>query len=1017
MVKNKEIVIVALKELEQLSDSISCLKCFKDLSTQENVLKFILYLSLRQHILIEGSIPETFKAHCVNIQITSIQNILSHAPVRINFFYFFYLYSYVILSLFIVYNYFQDLEISIEKFKEDLMTKVSVDLLEELKGILSNDKSKFYCEGIRDILTSRYIISGFTLKPKDKRRKETSILLDVNDCSSFDLGHIRKTFGDSFGIGIELQPFINNDTIIFQNELEDNEIDDESLRVDLNSLNYSQVSSNCAAQDAVHNLLCIKNNIVELNNTVETISTSSTPLIESSDYEVNNDMDGDKDDGRSKKSLADEIYLVGDINTSILILPSFETCTTSDNTTMNTFKNTVFESFEHNQMISETFNVKLVSIFLHKSLCDSMLPQFRGSTKQALENLETSIRTDVYVESLNYYLKELGDEMVCKLKFVEFWNKCRKKPDVDEICHRLNSDFNQEIVKSTEEFFKSNELDQINAFKTVNYLNFSRYKNSLSSFLRSNVKARLRTAIQFLHGIQCYNDNAENLQSSSDEFYYRSYSPKNREFIKEIASQINREKQLESNLFNLFNAWNVGEVEEFISTTVNNDLNEGDNVQVQSSVISLSTKITRYTEGSSTRVVNYCETTAKNNSRNPKRGRNRKRKMLRIEREKIVKVRTEDRDQNYNTNIGQTLIGIIESKEYLFNDQRGTRQFLKKFQDRYLSSSTPFSMFDIKIAKSFFNCIDTSSVSSDMMNLYLEHLNFVLYLIHSQNDLPLTCVIFSSIFIEYLLESMQLISSWDAHLDFCKCKLVLIPIHLQDIDGNLSWSLVVCSLKINEENPIADVFLFLSQECIIENETITEITNAIKKWLKYKIKSNKLNIQTEVIEMKNEKNNYAVIDILTQIAFNYRRPESFDIDDNIRNHIMNTKSNDEDWMIIERRLIHVCCEPGTYNELSIFSNGKSEFFFKESIVQMMNNRSRQYQNRTLNFDDIVVTNSIVEILDESDEDEESIEVNEVVKKVNLLDEAESKFLPAELKTASLKEKLEYIKKQFSESIN
>lgn len=91
MVNNEENIIAALKELELFSDSINCLKSLKDTSILDNsliinLLKFLIYLSLRQHILIEGSIPEKYRVQCSSIQTTSIQDMFCNAPVRISFY-------------------------------------------------------------------------------------------------------------------------------------------------------------------------------------------------------------------------------------------------------------------------------------------------------------------------------------------------------------------------------------------------------------------------------------------------------------------------------------------------------------------------------------------------------------------------------------------------------------------------------------------------------------------------------------------------------------------------------------------------------------------------------------------------------------------------------------------------------------------------------------------------------------------------------------------------------------------
>lgn len=902
--------------------------------------------------------------------------------------------------------------------KEDLIARVSFDLLEEMKEVLSNDLNKVNCEGIRDLDTSRYIITGFTLKPKDKRRKETTIVLDVNDCRSFDLGHIRRTFGNVLGIEMEMQSVLKNDTIILKNDLQDNDIVNVPTglsSVDVESGMSSPQSFDEVARTAVLNLLGIK------NDTVETLSTASSPHI--LPFEDLNEV---KDEVRD---LADEICLVGDINTQTLTFP-FVNEQLIDDHCMDTFKNTLFEDFENNLIISGTFTARLVSIFLHKLLSDSIMLTFKDSTNHVLENLPKTIKNEIYDECFNNYLKDIGDEMACKLKFVESWNKCRKEKDVATLCLKLNSNFNQDIVKSTQEFFEVDALSQVNKFSTVYYMPFTQYKMSLSNFLRSNIKARFHTAIKFLYGIQCYNDNEKSCASSSDFFYYTYYTPKNREFIGEITKQLREDKQFELKLSDLFKLWNVDQVQKFIRTSpLINNSKKGDNDKVPSAIIPLSSKITRSTStevGSLTRVT-YSETTAKNNSKKRKRVYHITRKTPTINKTNICKISADVRDQSYNNKNEKKLVGIMESKEYLFNDVLGTQKYLAKFKNNYLSSSTQFSMFDINMKNSFFDCLQNSSITSDMMNLYLEHVNFILYLIHAQNELPSTCLIFSSIFIEYLLDNQQLISTWDAHLQLCDCKLAFIPIHIQHIDGQVSWNLVVCSLQINGDKSNVDMFLFVSKTCIINTKKMSEITNGIQKWLIHKIKEPELSIHTDIIKMDNENNGYAVIDILTQITFNYRKTESFDVDENISNFIKEINSKNEDCKKIERRIIHVCCEPGTYTELSIFSNGNSQFSFKESIKMMMNNRSRLYQNRTLNYDDIVQVSDesdkddidenkdIVDLLDDSDEDDIERNRDEVQSKevLEVIEEGEAYFPPDMIKS-SFQEKLQYLRKLVNE---
>jgi len=89
-VEQKKITIEAFKEFSKLADHIKVI-CFKllqpptqkeDISDWENILKIILYLSIRQHIWIEGSIPENYKHFPTNDLVRSIEIIQNNAQVR-----------------------------------------------------------------------------------------------------------------------------------------------------------------------------------------------------------------------------------------------------------------------------------------------------------------------------------------------------------------------------------------------------------------------------------------------------------------------------------------------------------------------------------------------------------------------------------------------------------------------------------------------------------------------------------------------------------------------------------------------------------------------------------------------------------------------------------------------------------------------------------------------------------------------------------------------------------------------
>jgi hypothetical protein len=94
-------------------------------------------------------------------------------------------------------------------------------------------------------------------------------------------------------------------------------------------------------------------------------------------------------------------------------------------------------------------------------------------------------------------------------------------------------------------------------------------------------------------------------------------------------------------------------------------------------------------------------------------------------------------------------------KNYIFTDDNGINlNYSTKFINQHLCSSNTAKLFEIKINKDLFaSIIETEIINSEMLNLYLEHLNFFLFLIHQYIRVPLSCVFFSTVFIKYLLES------------------------------------------------------------------------------------------------------------------------------------------------------------------------------------------------------------------------------------------------------------------------
>jgi hypothetical protein len=105
---NDNNILSALKELEKLSDSILCCKIFEssisksDKELWESILKFIIYLSIQQHILYEGSFPVIYRDFCFNMNIYSKEIFVNNTKVtiRIIFIYFPLLFVSIYLSIF-----------------------------------------------------------------------------------------------------------------------------------------------------------------------------------------------------------------------------------------------------------------------------------------------------------------------------------------------------------------------------------------------------------------------------------------------------------------------------------------------------------------------------------------------------------------------------------------------------------------------------------------------------------------------------------------------------------------------------------------------------------------------------------------------------------------------------------------------------------------------------------------------------------------------------------------------------
>lgn len=102
---NNNNILSALKELEKLSDSIFCCKIFEsciskyDKDLWESILMFIIYLSIQQHILYEGTIPDHYRKFNFNMNIYSKE--IFQVTILIIFIYYFpSLFVSIYLSIF-----------------------------------------------------------------------------------------------------------------------------------------------------------------------------------------------------------------------------------------------------------------------------------------------------------------------------------------------------------------------------------------------------------------------------------------------------------------------------------------------------------------------------------------------------------------------------------------------------------------------------------------------------------------------------------------------------------------------------------------------------------------------------------------------------------------------------------------------------------------------------------------------------------------------------------------------------
>jgi len=382
------------------------------------------------------------------------------------------------------------------------------------------------------------------------------------------------------------------------------------------------------------------------------------------------------------------------------------------------------------------------------------------------------------------------------------------------------------------------------------YTDYNQTKKTVNSQMDYNVKTRSHLTIKFLYGLQCNDQLTQSMKSASDQFYFDNYTPRNKAFLIEMNNQIKQNKDTDAKLALLFTTWNSDEIESLISPLTNANY-DSDNEQIakfQHNIFPISRKVTRLAENSIP-TVNYAikQTFASTVSR-PRR---RKKKAKDNYYPKVEKLRCDESqyfekpDEIADSIISDNKEVLRVVKNYIFRDDNGINlNYLTKFINQHLCSSTTVKLFGIKINKDLFaSIIETEMINSEMLNLYLEHLNFILFLIHQYIRVPLSCVFFSTVFIKYLLESKELVSTWDDHFNFIDCKIIVFPIHLQDDVGEKSWSLVVCSIDKTDIN----IFMFFSKSVSISKERKGDMEKVISSWLKHKLNKSDLTITTQEI--------------------------------------------------------------------------------------------------------------------------------------------------------------------------
>jgi hypothetical protein len=577
---------------------------------------------------------------------------------------------------------------------------------------------------------------------------------------------------------------------------------------------------------------------------------------------------------------------------------------------------------------------------------------------------------------------------------------------------KLAEDFDNSLINSTVSFF--NDLNNMTKFDKDVYTDYNQSKKRLSTQMDYHIKVRSHLSIKFLYGLQCNDESIQSTKSASDQFYFDNYTPRNQTFLTEMNNQIKKNKDKEEKLALLFLTWKSNEIESLIGprTKINYDSDNEKNAKFQHTANPISRKVTRLIKNVIPPVDYAKKQSFASSESRPSR---RKKKAKDNYDPKAKKLRSNESQNKTNAvhhsekpneiadSINSDKLEVFRVvKNFILRDDNGINHHnhLNKFINQHLCSSTSIKLYGIKLNKdSFASIIHKEMISSEMLNLYLEHLNFFLILIHQYIKVPLSCVFFSTVFIKYLLENKELVSTWDDHFKFIDCKIIVFPIHLQDDVGEKSWSLVVCSIDKTDIN----IFMFFSKSVSISKERKGDMEKVISSWLKHKLNKSDLTITTQEILIATEKSSYKIIEIMTDIAFKHRCTESFDIDNDICRLIKDFRTDNQQWRQIQSRLIRVCCEIGTFNELRIFNKSNTPQYFKKSIEEMMSFRSKTYKNTAISFDDIVTDNTYFSDAEDNEEKDRYSEM-QVFAKIKALEDG---CLPKEYINCTLKSKIKF----------